>query len=412
MKRRKFLSKFGLAASGGAIANLFNPGRAFNLQSRIDGCSEFPDNLTISTDPEGQCDPWIELEMNNLAWNVKETRKRVGKRPILAIVKCNAYGHGIVEMSKGMAGNGISHFGVVKVWEAVSLREKGIGSMILNLGPFSRIEAVDVIKHDISQSVYSDAVEILAEEARKQHKQAKVHIKIDTGLGRIGIPMNEAGAFIEKIGVMPEIKIEGVLTVMTGKERIPGQLRDFKNICDAAENKGISLGYRHAASTKDVAENPETFLDMVRPGNCLYGLEPLPNMNVKPVLSLNTRVILTKHIPAGTDIGWRNEYRIEKDTLLALLPIGYYDGFSPNVSGKADVLIKGRRYPVTGFISADHTMIDITGSNDISIGDVAVIIGKQGNREVTNTEFSKHSKRSVYRTPTYLNPHMPRLVVS
>ena len=122
-------------------------------------------------------------------------------------------------------------------------------------------------------------------------------------------------------------------------------------------------------------------------------------------------MILVKKAPAGTDMGWNNEYPMEKDTLFALLPVGYYDGFSPNVSGKADVLIKGRRYPVSAFISADHTFADITGSNDISIGDEVVIIGKQGKEQITNEEITKHSQRSVYRTPTYLNPHMPRLKV-
>jgi len=134
-------------------------------------------------------------------------------------------------------------------------------------------------------------------------------------------------------------------------------------------------------------------------------------MNVKPVLSLKTRVILIKKAQTGTTIGWGNEHLMDKDTLFALLPIGYYDGFSPNISGKADVLIRGRRYPVSAFISADHTLIDITGSNDVSIGDEVVIIGKQGREEITNTEMTKHSQRSVYQTTTYLNPHMPRLMI-
>ena len=411
MKRRNFLTKLGIGTIGSGLLQFINPHCVSGNKHVLTGCSEFPDNLTFSTASEDQCDPWIELDMSNLAWNIQETRKRVGNRPILAVVKCNAYGHGLVEMSQGMAHNGISHFGVVKVWEGVSLSGKNIGSMILNLGPFSRIEAIDIVKHNISQSVYTDAVEMLAEEARKQQKQVKVHIKIDTALGRIGIPMKEANAFIEKVHVMPEIKIEGVMTVMTGKKRIPAQIRDFNQICDAAEKKGISLGYRHSASSKDVAENPETFMDMVRPGSCLYGLTQLPNMNVKPVLSFKTRVILIKKAPAGIEIGWSNEYHMEKDTLFALLPVGYYDGFSPNISGKADVLIRGRRYPVSAFISADHTMIDITGSNDVSIGDEVVIIGKQGREEITNDEMTNHSKRSVYRTPTYLNPHMPRLKI-
>jgi alanine racemase len=412
MRRRSLFGMLGMGAAGAALSRIIHPRSASGDQATVAGCSEFPEMLTVSSSPEDHCDPWIELDMSNLAWNIRETRKRIGKRPILAVVKCNAYGHGLVEMSQGMAGNGISHFAVVKVWEAVSLREKNIGNMVLNLGPFSRMEAVEIVKHDISQSVYTDAVEVLAEAARKQQKRVKVHIKIDTALGRIGIPMTEAGLFIEKVAALPEIQIEGVMTVMTGKKKIPSQIRDFMNICDAAENKGISLGYRHSASSKDVAENPETYMDMVRPGSCLCGLEPLPNMKVRPVLSFKTRVILVKSAPAGSEIGWNNEYPMEKDTLFALLPVGYYDGFSPNVSGKADVLIKGNRYPVSAFISADHTFIDITGSNNIAAGDEVVIIGKQGREEITNSEISKQSQRSVYRTPTYLNPHMPRLKVN
>jgi len=412
MKRRNFLSKIGFGTAGAFLMQFKNPARAAAERRKTTGCSEFPENYAVSNDPKDHCDPWIELDMSNLAWNIDQTRKRVGDRPIMAIVKCNAYGHGLVEMSQGMARNGISHFGVVKAWEAVALRERKIGKTVLNLGPFSRVEAADIVRHDISQSVYSDAVDMLAEEARRQHKQVKVHIKIDTALGRVGIPMSEASALIEKVGAMPEIKIEGILTVMTGKNKIPRQIRDFTQICDAAEKKGISIGYRHTACSKDVAQYPETFMDMVRPGNCLYGLTQLPNMNTKPVLSLKTRVILIKKAKAGTEIGWSNEYHMERDTVFALLPIGYYDGFSPNISGIADVLIKGRRYPVSAFISADHTLIDITGSKDISVGDEVVIIGKQGSEEITNDEMTEHSKRSVYRTPTYLNPHMPRLIIS
>jgi alanine racemase len=269
MNRRRFFGMLGMGTAGATLSPFLSTHQASNEESPPTGCSEFPDNLHVSSTPEDQCDPWIELDMNNLAWNIRETRKRVGDKPILAVVKCNAYGHGLVEMSRGMAQNGISHFAVVKVWEAVSLREKSIGNMILNLGPFSKKEPVDIVQHDVSQSVYSDAVDLLAEEARKQRKQAKVHIKIDTGLGRVGIPMDEAGVFIEKVGAMPEIKIEGVMTVMTGTKKIPSQIRDFRQICDAARQKGISLGYRHSASTKDIAEHPETHMDMVRPGNCL-----------------------------------------------------------------------------------------------------------------------------------------------
>lgn len=404
INRRDFLGYAGTSVIGGAA-----------LVGGIESAHavDYPVGVTHSCFPDDHFDPWIELDMHNLSWNVKEIRKRVGDTPIMAIVKCNAYGHGVVEISQGLQRNGVTHFAVVKVWEAVLLRENKIKSMILNLGAFSHIEAHDLVKHDICQSVFTDTVDILAQEARKQGKQAKVHIKVDIGLGRVGIPQNEALTYILKVGTMPEIKIEGVLTVFTGQKRIPSQVRDFTALCDEAEKRGVSVGLRHGASTKDVASSPpSTYLDMVRPGSCLMGLTPLPNMNVKPVLSLKSRVLLTKWMPAGTKFGWHHIYHVEKDTLFACIPVGVFDGYPPNKSGKTEALIKGRRYRLKGFVSSNHTTIDITGANDIKIGDEVVLIGKQGNEEITNGELTEHSGQSIYRTPTYLNPHIPRLLIN
>ena len=354
---------------------------------------------------------WIELDMENLAWNVKETRKRIGQRPILAVVKCNAYGHGLLEIGKGLEKNDIRHFAVVKVREALSLRKNNINGMILNLGSFSSREAADLVKHDISQSIFSETVNILAEEARKQNKRARVHIKIDTGLGRVGVPLEEAADFIQKVAAMPEIKIEGVFTVLTGIEKIPGQIKHFTAICDAAENKGISLGFRHAAASGDVAEAPaNAYLDMVRPGNCLYGLTALANMNLKPVLSLKSRVALIKRVPAGTKFGRHHCCKVEKDTLLAYIPVGSADGYPPHPSGKGGGLIKGRRFPLKGFVSSYYIGVDITGADDIETGDEVVLIGKQGDREITIAELAAHTNQSVYQTPVYLNPNIPRLI--
>jgi alanine racemase len=386
-----------------------SPGDRYSTASSAD----FPAISTASPFPADHFTLWLELDMENLAWNVKETGKRIGQRPILAVVKCNAYGHGLVEISKGLVKNGIHHFAVVKAREALSLRENNINGMILNLGSFSSLEAVDLVKHDISQSVFSETVNILADEARKQNKPARVHIKIDTGLGRVGVPLEEAPDFIKKVASMPEIKIEGVFTVLTGNEKIPGQLKHFAGICDAVEKQCISLGFRHAAASGDVAEAPaQAYLDMVRPGNCLYGLAPLANMNLKPVLSLKSRVVLTKRIPAGAKFGRYDCCKVEKDTLLAYVPVGSADGYPSHQPGKGGVLIKGRYFPLKGFVSSYYTTVDITGSDDIETGDEVVLIGKQGNREITNAELAEHSNQSVYQTPVYLNPNIPRLIKS
>ena len=164
---------------------------------------------------EDQFDTWVELNIDNLNHNISEVRKKIDGRPIMAVIKCNAYGHGLIEIAKSMELKGISHFAVVKMDEAEHLRHNGIEGMVLNLGPFSARDARTAITHNISQSVFSDAVDILNEEAVKLNRIAKVHIKIDTGLGRVGVPYKIADAFVEKVAALSHIEIEGVLTAMT-----------------------------------------------------------------------------------------------------------------------------------------------------------------------------------------------------
>lgn len=401
-----------MAATGAVLGVRDVVGGLASQDENMKMMTDYPKTVSVSNRPEDQFEPWVELNMKHLAWNLKETRRRVENRPIMAVVKCNAYGHGMLPITRELQNNGVHHFAVAKVWAGVQLRENNIKGMILNLGAFSKKEAEYLVKHEISQSVFSPTIEWLAAEAKRQNKQAKVHIKIDTGLGRVGIPADDALAYIEKVAAMPDIKIEGVLTVCIQEHVVdPLQIEKFLKICAAAKRKGITLGLRHAAASGQVADFPYTYLDMVRPGNCLLGLEPLPNMNLKPVYSLKSRVLLTKRFAAGSVIGWGSDYPINKDTTFAYAPIGYYDGFPPDVSGKAVVLIRGHRYPISAFISADHTFIDITGADDIQIGDEIVFVGKQGNQEITNVELGEISGRGVYGLPERLNPHLPRLPI-
>jgi alanine racemase len=356
--------------------------------------------------------PWIELDTGNLFHNVQVISKQVGGRPIMAVVKCNAYGHGIIEISKELEKIGIRHVAVVKVWEALALRENNFGGMILNLGSFSTLEAEELVKYDISQSVFSGMVKILAAEARKQNKRARIHIKVDTGLGRVGVPLSEAPGFIKKVAAMPEIEIEGIFTVLTGFERIPGQLKDFNALCDAVEKEGISPGYRHAAASGDVADGPaDAYLDMVRPGNCLYGMSMFPNLDLRPVLSLKSRIVCIKKISAGATFGVQRKSVAERDLEVAVVPVGNCDGYPANVAGKADALVKGRRFPIID-IASHFIVIDITGSRGIEIGDEVVLLGKQGAGEITNAELSTLSRQSPYRTPVYLKPCIPRIKCS
>ncbi|HDL19314.1 MAG TPA: alanine racemase [Bacteroidetes bacterium] len=364
-----------------------------------------------------QIDPWIELNMEHLASNVNEVRRKIGKRPIMAVIKCNAYGHGAVEIATALQNNShIQHFAVVKVREALTLRQNNIRGMILNMGPFNRSEAKEVIKHRISQAVYSDAVDVLAEEARKLGKTATVHIYLDTGLGRVGVPHRKALAFIEKVSAMPEIKIEGIFTGMTEDDEMDRmQIERITAVCEAANMKGINVGIRHAAASAEVDRYPFTYLDMVRPGNCLVGLEPerQHSMKIRPVMSFKTRVIYVKKMYPGESISYHRAYKITKETLIATLPCGYSDGYPPVVLNKADVLIRGRRYRTVAPITANHTMVDITGAENIRIGDEVVLWGKQGKEQITKVELEMLAPNATntYRMATRTRSYLPRVVV-
>lgn len=403
--RRDFLRISGT----GSLAVILTGTASLNACRQIKHDSDF--NI------EEQIDPWIELNLDNLASNVREVRKRIGERPIIAVLKCNAYGHGALEIAIALQNNSnINHFAVVKVREALILRQNNIKGMILNMGPFNRTDAKELINHTISQSVFSDAVDVLAEEARKLRNKANVHICLDTGMGRVGVPHKDALSFIEKVATMPEIKIEGIFSAMTEDDEMdPTQIQRFKGICEEAKKRGIEVGFRHAAASAEVDRYPYTWLDMVRPGSCLLGLEPEKqlNMKIKPVMSFKTRVFYIKRMFPGESISYHQAYKINTETLIATLPCGYSDGYPAVVSNKSDVLIRGHRYPAVAPITANHIMVDITGSENIKIGDEVVLWGKQGNEKITKVELEKLASgaTNTYRMATRTPGYTPRSLI-
>lgn len=357
-------------------------------------------------------DPWVEIDVRNLAWNLSEIRRRVNNRPVMAVIKANAYGHGLVGTAKILERNDVHHFAVGKVMEAIALRENGLGGTVLNFGPFSREEADQLVRLGVSQSVYSEAVEVLARSARARGRRAKVHIKVDTGLGRVGVPYQEAASYIERIASMPDIVIEGIFTTLTEEPDFdPVQLRRLIEICDAAEDKGIAVGVRHAASSLPIANFPDSFLDMVRPGNAIYGLEPLANMDLKPVMSVKTRVIYVKRLRPGESVSYHRLFTAERETLVATLPLGYSDGCPPQGVAEAEVLIRGRRWPLIAAVTANHSTVDVTGAEEISIGDEVVLFGRQGGEELSIGEVAARAGSSVYKVAIGMNPLLPRLYI-
>ena len=366
---------------------------------------------------EDQIDPWIELDMDALASNIREIRNRVGERPIMAVVKCNAYGHGDVEIATALQrDSGVRHFMVVKVREAIRLREAGVEGMILNVGPFSRTQVPDLLNHDISQAVYTDAVNLLSDEAGKSGAAAKVHVYVDTGMGRVGVPHRSALEFIKEVAALPNVEIEGTFTDMTEDDDFnPIQIERIEDICKMANAQSIATGIRHAASTAEVDRYPYAWLDMVRPGSCIVGLEPerQTQLKISPVMTFKTRVAFVKTLQAGESLSYHRAYKIEKETRIATLPCGYSDGYPPVVTNMADVLIRGRRHPVVAPITANHMMVDVTDTPGISIGDEVVLWGQQGNESISMLELEQHAPdaTNTYRMATRTRTYLPRVSV-
>lgn len=367
-------------------------------------------------DVENQIDPWIELDLDALVSNVREIRRRIEGRPIMAVVKCNAYGHGDVEIATALQRAGeVDRFMVVNVREALRLRRNGVRGLILNAGPFSRGDVSELLNQDISQAVYSERVRLLSEEAQRQGKLAKIHIYLDTGMGRVGVPHDEALAFIEEVASLPNLRIEGTLTAMTEDDDFnPVQIERLERVYAEAGRRGIEMGIRHAAATAEVDRHPYAWLDMVRPGNCLVGLEPerQRNMEIQPVMAFKTRVIYVKTLQKGDALSYHRAYRIDEETRIATLPCGYSDGYPPVVTNQADVLIRGRRHRVVAPVTANHMMVDVTGAPEVAIGDEVVLWGRQGDERITKVELESFAPdaTNTYRMATRTRTYLPRIV--
>ena len=403
--RRDFLKLGGAAAAIGMSS--LNPSKG--LKASL---------LPFSSNPVqsgNSAEPWLDISLENIGWNLDRIRNLVKNLPVMAVIKANGYGHGVVEMGKYLEKRNTRFLAVGKFQEAFDLRENGVKTPVLNFGSFSGEEAEELVKNNISQSVYTDDYIMLAESARRLDTTAKVHIKVDTGLGRIGVHYRDALQFIEKVAETRGITIEGIFTPFTEDDEYDReQLKRFLEVCESAAGKGIPVGIRHAASSAGILSFPDGYLDMVRPGIMIYGEYPslkeyeARKVDLRPAMSLKTRVMYVKTLRPGESISYHRNYVAEKETKVATLSIGYSDGYPYQVAGKADALIHGRRWKSIALITSNHMTVDITGAENIKVGDEAVLFGKQGNGEISAEEVAAWADTSVYKILIWMNPLLKR----
>ncbi len=358
---------------------------------------------------------WLELNRANLLHNLVGIRALVGKTRIMAVVKANAYGAGAVAVAQELFAAGVDLFGVASVREGVELRESGIAGAIVCLTYFTRDEIDALFESDLTPAIFTvDAAHALSERARALNRRARVWIKVDTGLGRIGVPFQVARNFIEQIARLDGLEIEGVFSTLTenpARDKIQIQrLNDLRR--QLSEGVLFSI-----ASSNGILSSRESYLDVVRPGIMLLGVEPsdrarmdmnlVRQADLKPVVTWKTRVGFVKIVSRGEQIGYGVRPALTNDAQIATLTIGWATGYPPAMSARGHVLIQGRRCPVIA-VSANSTMVDVTGLSDVAIGEPVVLLGKQGGEEISAVELARVTGESVYRLLSAVPRDAPR----
>ncbi|XEQ91348.1 Alanine racemase 1 [Sporomusa carbonis] len=332
---------------------------------------------------------WAEIDLKAIENNVREIKKvlKPGVK-FCAVVKADAYGHGAVAVARTALANGADRLAVAILNEAIELRQAGFTVPILILGYTPLYQAEMVAAYGITQTLFTlDAAQALSAAAVRLNTRIKVHIKIDTGMSRIGIPPAYAGEFAAQVAALPGLELEGVFSHFATADSVDKtyayeQLSRFTQALAGIEARGITVPVRHIANSAATLELPEAQFDMVRPGIILYGLWPsdevAQTVNLKPAMRLQAQVAYVKDITAGTTVSYGQTYRAKDLRRIATLPVGYADGWTRLLSGKASVSIRGRQAPLVGRICMDQCMADVTDIPGVAAGDVATLFGPGG----------------------------------
>lgn len=359
-------------------------------------------------------DPWFEINREHLALNVAEVARVAGGRPILAVIKNNGYGHGVVPIARALAtAPQVRGLAVVKLQEAMAIRDAGITAPVLLMGPFDDANLADMHARDIMPMVYTPVGAALERIAARSGKPVRLHVCIDTGLGREGVPYREAPALIRDLAGRKGLSIEGVMTTFTEDEAFDQeQRRRFESLTADLTASGVKIGLRHAASSYTLFQHSNAFFDMVRPGMALFGVYPEPpfrklnRMTLRPAGALRARVAYVKKLTAGESAGYNRAFVATEDTWVATLPVGHVDGW-PRVAAKGAVVRIGTGlYPVIASVSASHTIVNIGREPKVAIGDVVTMWDWQdGSRP---EDISTACGASVYDLLMHLGGHLPR----
>ena len=360
------------------------------------------------------------IDHEALRSNLRQIRDKVGSCvKILCMVKANGYGHGATEISPTLARAGADAFGVATLEEAVQLREAGIQAPLIVLAGVFPAQLDTFVEYKLTPVVHDlISLKALDRESSRRQVQLKVHLKVDTGMGRLGFLAAEADQWIAAIKQAESLHIQGVFSHFSHAESVQGdytqkQLEIFKRVLGQLRSADVIPDLVHLANSAATITLPAAYFDMVRPGLMLYGVYPSPNMkeqiNLKPVLSWKTKILQLKNVPSGTSVSYGQTYVTERESLIATLPIGYADGYPRFLSNRGEALVRGQRARIAGRVCMDLTMIDVTDIRNVRQGDEVVLLGRQGGAEISADEIAAWANTISYEILTSIGTRVPRI---
>ena len=376
---------------------------------------------------------WAEINLDAYAHNIRELRRvtRPSAR-LMAVVKANGYGHGSIEVAREALQNGAQYLGVARINEAIPLREAGLEVPILIFGYSPPDLAPLLIDYELTQTVYSPSpASALSEQAPRKGKNINLPLTVDRGMGRLGfllaattdtpddIAAQNSVRGIETITRLPGLAVEGIFTHFAtadsaDKSYANLQLDRFMDLLSRLQKEGLEPPVRHAANSAALIDMPDSHLDMVRPGIATYGLHPSDEVNksmldLRPVMSLKSRIIHLKRVPPGFNISYGITFQTKNHTTIATVPVGYADGFNRLLSSRGHMLVHGQRVPIVGRVCMDLTMLDVGEVSGVALEDEVVVFGEQGNETVTADEIASSLDTINYEIVSTITARVPRI---
>lgn len=368
---------------------------------------------------------YAKIDLDAIMYNMDQMHKNIKKdTKMIAVIKTDGYGHGALQIAKMFEQvDYIWGYAVATLDEATQLRIKHIGKPILVLGCIFPEQYEMMLLKNIRMNVYEEEMaQGISDLAHKLGKTAYIHIKLETGMGRLGFEINEESiAAIKRISKLPDICLEGIFTHFaksdeTDKTFTKKQMEKYDWMVKRLEEEGISFQYQHCSNSAGIIDVPEANKDMVRAGIAIYGLYPSPDVDksrvhLKPALELKSHVAFVKTIHAGTPVSYGGTYVAKQDTIVATIPVGYGDGYPRSLSNKGYVLINGKKAPIIGRVCMDQFMVDVTEIEDVKFGDEVVLIGKSKDTYLAVEDLSELSGRFNYEFVCDLGKRIPRVYV-